>query len=103
MTTTSGSSVEGLQTLQFGNTPTNGEFFIDLTSHPLPPAVRVGYLWVYSRNTTGTNQHRIVFRNTLYLPGTHFILPVQLFDFSQGYTVTVDWKFKSLPWSITVT
>lgn len=71
MTTVSGVSEVGYQSLMFTPTPTQYAISITFPGQPLPPPKRVGYFYVWLFEPSPTNQCQLLASGALYKPGIY--------------------------------
>jgi hypothetical protein len=102
MGTASGTSVLGRQTLINGTTATNKTISIAISSNPIPPALRLGYYWLYAVTPASPNQSFILLRGVLSAPGIWENWLPNAVSSTYLFRVDVDWDVSGKNWTVSV-
>lgn len=100
MPTVSGTSVAGLQRLLGSAALLPGVYNLQITSQPLPPRRRVGYLYFFTYLNSGTFQTFLVDDCPVYAPGLYRKIQVPSAGAGFGHIVEVYWDIPGLNWTI---
>lgn len=99
----SGTSVKGSQQLGGLSTVVNGTLRLQFPGKPIPPAIRVGYIYVYTFATASPFQSFVIDSQLLHIPGLAVNYGTVYFGGGFGMRVDVNWNNAGIPWLLTVT
>jgi hypothetical protein len=100
MPTASGTSSLGLQRLIAVAAPIPLTYSIAITSQPLPPRRRVGFLYVFTYLNASPFQSYVIDTGIMYAPGIYHKIEVPSAGANFGYIVEVYWDVNGLAWTI---
>lgn len=103
MSVFSGTSVLGDQFLGSISPVVNGTLRLVFPGKPSPPAVRVGYIYVFAVNNTSPNQAYVIDSQLLHRPGLAVNYGTSLLATGFSMQVRVTWNLPGLNWQLTIT
>jgi hypothetical protein len=99
---TTGTSVLGLQTLLTASSGPNKLLSIGMTGTPVPPALRVGYFYLYQFSTITPFQSYVVESGPIYAPGILIPIRVGLLSGTFAWRLDAVWNYAGRTWGANI-